>query len=115
VWKGELDNFSGTYDGADPRNEFVFLVVQSPNSVVVDIPALDPGWERSKPEKGRYKWKGLLNGIKKIALTDKTPQKGIWKVRVVGKEVPGAELIDVITEFADIEMTMDGVCGGGTY
>lgn len=114
-WKAELANFSGTYNGADPRNQFLFYVVQGANSVTVDIPTLDPGWIKSKPEKGRFKWKGLLNGVKKVILIDKTLKKGIWKVRVVGKEVPGAELIDIIFQFADIEMTMDGLCGGGTY
>jgi hypothetical protein len=115
VWKAELDNSSGTYMGADPRNEFIYEVVQGANSVTVNIPALDIGWVKSKPLKGKWLWKGLLNGIKKVKLVDKTLKKNIWKVLVVGKEVPGAELIDVISGFADIEMTMDGICGGGSY
>jgi len=36
-------------------------------------------------------------------------------VRVRGKELPGADLTDVITDFADVQFTMDGGCAEGVY
>jgi len=36
-------------------------------------------------------------------------------VRVRGKEVPEADLIDVISDFADVQVTMDRGCAEGVY
>jgi hypothetical protein len=115
VWKGEINNFGGQFDGLDPRNQFELLVSQGGDSVSVSIPALDPGWERSNPAKGRYLWKGDIGGITRVKLIDRTATKGIWKWHVKGKAVPGADLLNVINFFADVEMTADGVCGSGVY
>lgn len=115
VWKGEINNFGGEFDGIDPRNQFELVVSQGGDSVSISIPALDPGWEKSKPEKGRYVWKGDIGGITRVKLIDRSATRGIWKWKVKGKEVPGAELLDVIHFFADVEMTVDGVCGNGVY
>jgi hypothetical protein len=115
-WRAEIDNFfPGTYDGLDPRNQFLFNVTQGPNSVTVDIPPGDPGWVRSKPERGRYRWRGLLDGIKSIRVVDKSLRKGVWVIKIRGRGVPGAGLIDVITKYADVQVTMDGVCAQGEY
>jgi hypothetical protein len=115
VWKAELANFSGLYDGLDPRAQFSWVVTQGSASVSVDLPAYGAGWDRSRPERGKYKWRGLLGGIKLVKVIDRSVKKGIWRIRVKGKEVPGAELIDVVSAFADVELTMDGSCGSGLY
>ncbi len=113
--KGELLNFTGTYDGLDPREEFQVVFTQGTDVVTVSVPALDAGWEKSKPERGKYSWKGTSGGLLKVKLKDKTLKRGVWQVRLKGKEVPGAGAIDAIFDFVDIEVTMEGVCGAGEY
>lgn len=114
-WKAQLINFSGAYDGLDPRNGFVFTVFQGPISAMANIPSGDPGWARSKPAKGRYKWKGLIGGIRAVKVTDKSFKKGVWQITVKGKHVPGADQLDVISFFADVQLDMDGTCASGQY
>jgi hypothetical protein len=115
IWKADLDNFSGAYDGIDPRAQFQFTVIQGSDSVTVNLPAYGAGWDRSRPERGKYKWRGLLGGIKTVKAIDRTARKGVWQIKLKGTEVPGADQIDVITQFADVELTMDGKCGSGNY
>jgi len=115
IWKADLFNLAGTYDGIDPRNGFVFSVSQGANSAAANIPAGDPGWAKSKPSKGRYKWKGLIGGIRSVKATDKSFKKGVWQIKVRGKQVLGADQLDVINFFADVQLDVDGTCASGTY
>jgi hypothetical protein len=111
VVRTELANFFGVYDGLDPRQEFRLVVRQAGDEVNVQIPALDPGWIKSKPEKGRYLWKGELSGIRRVKLLDQTFKKGVWKVEVRGKAVPGAGGIDLRDPtLINLQLTTDGVC-----
>lgn len=114
VWKGEIDNFSGDYDSLDPRDGFSFVVTQGPDSVTVTIPAGDPGWSRSRPERGRYIWKGSRDGIRNVRLIHRR-SAGYWKVVVKGREVPGAGALDVISFFADVQTNVGGTCVSGIY
>jgi hypothetical protein len=108
--KAELDNTTGEFDGLDPRDEFTMLLDDGTTQIYVSIPTLDEGWVRSRPEKGRYKWKGLIDGIKRITIKDKTAKKGVWQLNVRGKEVPGADAI--ISAPVTVEIGIDGECSG---
>ena len=114
--KMELNNFGGTYDGLDPRNQFLMPVTQGGGAVLVDIPALDVGWAKSKPVKGRYKWKGVANGISRVKATDRSATRGTWKIQVKGKDVPGAGGIDLADPtLINVQLNMDGVCTETDY
>lgn len=112
--RGKLLNLGGAFTGADPRQGFSLTLTQGVNSLTVDIPANSTGWESSRPLKGRYKWKGALNGVTRIKAIDKTVKTGTWKVIVVGKQVPGAGAINP-AQPVDVTLTIDGVCTTTTY
>lgn len=114
VWKSEIDNFFGEYDDFDPRDGFTFVVSQGPDSVTVTIPAGHAGWAKSKPDRGRFVWKGSRSGITRVKLIHKRAQ-GFWKLIVKGRDVPGAGALDVITYFADVQATIGGTCVAGLY
>jgi Trypsin/Bacterial pre-peptidase C-terminal domain len=112
--RGKLLNLGGAYTGADPRQGFSLTLTQGANSLSVDIPANAPGWESSRPARGRFKWKGDLNGVSRIKAIDRTAQKGIWKVVVIGKQVPGAGAFN-LAQPVELTLTVDGVCTTTTY
>ncbi len=96
------------------------MVRQRTNSVTVDIPAGDPGWQRSNPERGRFKWRGDRNGIRTIRAIDRSAtRRGAWIITVGGREVPGASSIDLRKQVVDVEatveVTMEGVCAQGEH
>lgn len=107
--RARLLNFTGAYDGADPRRGFTLRLSQGATAVVLAVPANDPGWARSKPEKGRYQWNGLADGLVRVKLVDRTLRQGIWKLIVVGRAVPGAGQFDLGQPIA-VRMTLDDRC-----
>jgi hypothetical protein len=111
--RGRLQNAAGGFSG-DPRQGFTLTLSQGANTVTVDIPAGDPGWATSKPERGRYKWMGALNGITRVKAIDRTAKKGIWKIVVVGGTVPGASGMNLELPL-DITLTIDGACTATTF
>ena len=112
--RSRLLNFTHAYDGADPRNGFSLLLTQGSNVVTLAIPANDPGWFKSKPSKGRYKWIGALNGLTRVKLVDRSAQQGIWKLVVVGKNVPGAGGID-LNQSVTARLTIDDRCTDDSF
>jgi hypothetical protein len=113
-FKGDLDNASGAFDGIDPRVEFAFAIVQGADVVSVEVPALDPGWYPSKPEKRKFIWKGLIGGIHRIKIIDKTMSNGTLRLQVKGKAVPGAALLDVLSPY-EIQTYFDTACNRTTH
>ena len=112
--RSRLLNFTHTYDGADPRNGFSLVLTQGPNTLTIAVPANDPGWFKSKPDKGRFKWVGNLNGVTRVKAVDRSSQQGIWKIVVVGKSVLGAGLFDLGQPVA-VRLTLDGRCTDDTF
>jgi hypothetical protein len=112
--RARLLNFTGTYDDADPRDGFSLELSQGANSLTFEVPASDPGWFKSKPEKGRYKWIGALDGLTRAKLVDRTVRQGIWKFIVVGRDVPGAGAFDVDQPIA-VRFTLDGRCTDDSF
>lgn len=80
----------GTFAGADPRQGFTLTAMQGAHGIALDVPASDPGWARSRPDRGRYLWAGHAPGITRIKVIDRTARDGTWKVIVIGKQVPGS-------------------------
>jgi hypothetical protein len=112
--RGRLLNLDGDFDGIDPRQGVGLTLTQGANSVHVELAANAPGWEGSRPDRGRFKWKGALGGLTRIKLIDRTAKTGTIKVIVIGKDVPGAGVIDT-DQPLDITLTVDGVCTTTTY
>lgn len=109
-----LDNFFGTYDALDPRNGFSLVLTQGADNVTAAIPPGSIGWERSRPERGRYLWRGDLGGIRRVRAVDRTDTAGVWRIVVRGRLVLGAEDIDTKQTF-DVRLSMDGTCSETTY
>jgi hypothetical protein len=109
-----LRNTEGVYDGIDPRDGFSLRLDQGSQTLTLVVPPSDPGWLKSKPEKGRYKWGGAANGLIRVKLVDLSAKKGFWKVVVVGKQVPGAGLFDVNQPIA-VRMTVDDRCTDDSF
>jgi hypothetical protein len=107
--RSRLLNFAHTYDGADPRQGVSLMLTQGANTLTIAIPANDPGWSRSKPDKGRYLWVGASSGLTRVKIVDRTAQQGIWKLVLVGKNVPGAGVFDLGQPVA-VRLTIDGRC-----
>ena len=114
LWNGSIDNWFGTYDDLDPRDGLNLTVTQGNSQVSVSIPAGDSGWSRSRPSRGRYIWKGTRDGLKVIKMI-RRDSRGEWLVRIKGRGVPGAASIDVVYEFADLELTLGSTCVSGVY
>ena len=112
--RARLLNFSGGYSGADPRNGFSLLLSQGTTVLSLAVPADDPGWYKSKPDKGRYQWVGAANGLTRVKLVDRSAQQGIWKLVVVGSNVPGAGLFDLAQPIA-VRMTLDDRCTDDSF
>jgi hypothetical protein len=108
-FKGDLDNTNGAFSGIDPRNEFAFAIVQGASVVSIEVPALDPGWYPSRPEKGKFVWKGLIGGINRVKIVDKTLSNGTVRVQVKGKQVPGAASLDLLSPY-EIQTYFDTSC-----
>ncbi len=110
--KFNLDSSGGDYLGMRPDLEaFDFVASQGGAAASVSLLAGDIDWSRSNPAKGKFVWKSKLHSSKFrwIKLLDKTAKKGYWKVRMTGKEVPGADGIDVL-QTVHLQMSAGGIC-----
>lgn len=112
--RARLLNFTGTYDNADPRNGLKLELSQAGNFITLDVPANDPGWIKSKPDKGRYKWTGELAGLTRAKAVDRSERQGIWKLLVVGRDVPNAGAFDIDQPIA-VRLTLDGRCTDDSF
>jgi hypothetical protein len=112
--RSRLLNFLHTYDGADPRQGVSLVLTQGSNTVTVAIPPGDPGWSRSQPDRGRYLWVGARDGLTRVKLVDRTARQGIWKLVLVGKNVPGAGTFDPGLPIA-ARLTIDDRCTDDSF
>ena len=112
--RSRLLNFTHTYDGADPRNGFSLVLSQGSNTLTIAIPAGDSGWFKSKPATGRYRWIGATNGVTRVKVVDRSAQQGIWKLVIVGKNVPGAGAFDLSQPVA-AKLTIDDRCTDDSF
>jgi len=108
-FKTFIDNSGGELTGLDPRLAFSGRFADDVGEVSINIPGGDPGWLKSKPSKGRFKWKGEIGGLKGVVIRDKTDKSGEIQLRIKGKEILGSD------DFNDdkplsVEVEIDGVC-----
>jgi len=108
--KARIDATGGEYSDLDPRSGFTAVVEDLPTIVGLDLPAGLEGWEKSRPDKGRYKWggDGSQNGFTRIKVKDRVEKKGRIDIVVKGKFVPNVDLVD--PDAAGVELTIQGVC-----
>ncbi len=106
---------TGAFTGIDPRQHFTLTLAQGAATATADIPANDPGWASSRPERGRYLWSGSANGIYKVKALDRTAHNGTWRIIVLGKAVSGAGGFDSALP-VDVTLTMGAAerCATGT-
>src|SRR5262249_59301967 len=89
----------GTWEGLARRGGALILVLDDGVSPVrVTIPAGDRGWSRSNPDRGSYRWRGdgTLAGLRHVSVKDKAASKGIWEIRLSGRDVPGITTLDPV-------------------
>lgn len=97
----------------DPRGVGLGVTIDDGGlPVVLSIPANDPGWSRSRPEAGHFRWRqsGTGAGLRKVQLTDRTAKKGVWELRVTARDVTGASALD--EDGAGAELRVGAVCVG---
>ena len=112
--QGVLLNFDGTFNGADPRQGFGVVLTQGTHTVTIDIPANDPGWGGSSPARGRYKWAGSMNGVRRVRALDRSARDGTWTLSVMGENVTGAGGID-LSQSVDIKLSIGSACTTLTF
>jgi hypothetical protein len=112
--RGRVRSFGNAFAGADPRNGLTLTLVQGGSTVAIDIPAGDPGWASSRPDRGRYKWTGSIGGVTRIKAVDRSATKGWWSIIVIGDAVPGAAGINT-TLPVQATLTIDGACTESTF
>lgn len=105
----------GMFDGLDPRNGFSLSLDNGSKQVSVSIPAADPGWAKSRPEKGRFKWRGTPPGLRNVKFIDKSRRKGLWKITVKGRSIPGSAELQPELFLIDLQMVVDGTCLGAQW
>jgi hypothetical protein len=110
--KGEVDNTGGEYTGFNPSDGFRLYLSDGVDTVAIFIPAGDAGWDSSDCERRRFKWKGNLNGITFVRITDMTDRDGTIRLKVKGVAVPGAG--DLAPGPLGVEAHLDGTCTTGT-
>jgi hypothetical protein len=113
---GLLLNLGNEFSGADPRQGFTLGLSQGTAALTISIPANDPGWARSRPDRGRFRWTGLHDGVTRVAAVDRTLRNGTWKLVVAGGAVPGVAgfSVDVPIDVT-VSMGAAGACATATY
>lgn len=112
--RSRVQSFGNGFASADPRNGLTLTLVQGGSTVTIDIPAGDPGWASSRPDRGRYKWTGFIDGVTRIKAVDRTAKKGSWSIIVIGDTVPGAGGINTALP-VQATLTIDGACTESTF
>jgi hypothetical protein len=107
-----VDSAGGEYASFNPRDGFKLVLSDGVDDVTIELPPGDPGWEKSACAKRRFKWKGKLNGLGLVRITDKTDAQGRIQLKLKGKEVPGAGNLDPAP--LTVEAYLDGTCTAGS-
>jgi len=113
-YRSRLLDFDHQFDGADPRAGFSLTLHQGQTTIDLTIPAGDAGWLASRPDKGRYTWRGDIGGLERVKITDSSERTGTWKIYVNGRAVAGAAAFDP-TLPVDASLTLDHACTGQTF
>ena len=109
VLKAKLDNSSGEYSGVDPRDGFLTVLFDGETLIGFDLPDGSPGWQNSRPDKGRYKWKGELpSGLRAVRFVDRTSRDQTIKVLVKAKDVAGAA--NLVESATNVQFIVEQVC-----
>jgi len=78
------------------RSRHALTLEAGGSPVRATIPADDPGWSRSSSAQGSYRWRGdgTFAGLRRVSVKDKSASKGIWEIRLSGRDVPGLATLD---------------------
>ena len=108
-----LANTLGTYNDLDPRAaELTLTFAGGGQSIVFTVPAHDPGWERSHPERGDFRWRnGSKVGLKKLTLRDRSVSRGRWDVRASARPAAGSPVLPPTS--VHVTLATDGACAAG--
>jgi hypothetical protein len=107
--KATVPNTVGVYDGIDPRLSPVTVTLDDGvDTAEMTIPTDDPGWTRSRPDRGIYKWRGKGTALRRLTLPTVGPT---WDLRLAAKDVPNALAVDPTV--VDVMLNFGDVCAEG--
>jgi hypothetical protein len=107
--RATVPNTVGVYDGIDPRLSAVTVTLDDGvDTAEMTIPADDPGWTRSRPDRGIYKWRGKGTPLRRLTLRTVGPT---WDLRLAAKDVPNALAVDPTV--VDVMLNFGDVCAEG--
>ncbi|HYC53381.1 MAG TPA: trypsin-like serine protease [Candidatus Binatia bacterium] len=116
-YKGYLYDMSANHADLDPRNGVALEITDGNGTVSMAIPGGDLGWIRSRPEVGKFKWKGdgAIDGLTRVKFQRRLGfANDYWQIQIKGRSVPGGGDIDV-SEVLDFTLTVDGTCHTETW
>lgn len=107
--RATVPNVVGVYDGIDPRlSPLAVTLSDGVDSALLTIPADDPGWSRSRPDRGLYKWRGKTGPLRRLTLRFDDVR---WDLRLTAKDVPNALVVDPTV--ADVTLAFGDACAQG--
>ncbi len=108
--RATIDSTIGVYDGIDPRlSPLTVTFTDGVDTAAVTIPADDAGWNRSRPDRGIYKWRGNAGGLRRLLLrTD----GATWDLHLSARDVPNTGLIDPTS--VDVTLAFGDACATGS-
>jgi trypsin len=105
VVQATLGDEVGTYTNVDPRAAGVTMTfADAARTIVLALPPNDPGWVVANPNRGRYRWRGDVSGLRRLVLRARRKHPTDWMLRARGKHVPGADAIDYGNLIARVEL-----------
>jgi cysteine-rich repeat protein len=109
--KAAIDAYGGELADRDPRLGFTTWFSDGSNETLLEIPAGDPGWIKSKPTRRRFRWKGDIAGVRTVNIKDDASSPGLVSIKMKGKAVDGSADFDDSRPIS-AEIGIEGVCAG---
>jgi hypothetical protein len=107
--RATVPNVVGVYAGIDPRlSPLAVTLDDGVDSSVLAIPADDPGWSRSRPDRGVYKWRGKTGPLRRLSLRFDGVR---WDLRLAARDVPNGLLLDPTA--VDVALAFGDACAQG--
>ena len=93
-----------------PRHDFRVRITGAGRPLELMIPADDPGWTTSRPERGLFRWHGSFGDLRRVTLRRRGRDQ-TW-----GVAVRGAVAFDAPIDTSDLrlEVSLDGTCASET-
>ena len=107
--RARVGDAGGDIAGLDPTTGDVSVALDDgTRHAEIIIPFGDGSWSRSRFTRGIWRWHGDADGLRTVELTDRAARRGLWTVRLRGRDVPGVAGLD--TARTHVTLTIGGRC-----